>query len=92
MSGGFWLSVRAWEAIEPLLPKNQPGARRVDDRRVISGRRAASATEAVIPSTASGVRGPSGFQLDGFWKAHGMRSSIREAGCRFAMAVKVSRR
>ena len=26
-----------WEAIEPHLPKNQPGARRVDDRRVISG-------------------------------------------------------
>ena len=37
MSGGFWLSDRAWAAIEPLLPKNQPGARRVDDRRVISG-------------------------------------------------------
>jgi len=37
MSCGFWLSDRAWAAIEPLLPKNQPGARRVDDRRVISG-------------------------------------------------------
>ena len=37
MSGGFWLSDRAWGAIEPLLPKNQPGARRLDDRRVISG-------------------------------------------------------
>ena len=37
MAGGFWLSDRAWEAIEPLLPRNQPGARRVDDRRVISG-------------------------------------------------------
>ena len=37
MSVGFWLSDRAWGAIEPLLPKNQPGARRVDDRRVISG-------------------------------------------------------
>jgi len=33
----FWLSDEAWEAIEPHLPKNQPGARRVDDRRVISG-------------------------------------------------------
>ena len=33
----FWLSDGAWAAIEPLLPKNQPGARRVDDRRVISG-------------------------------------------------------
>jgi hypothetical protein len=33
----FWLSDDAWAAIEPHLPKNQPGARRVDDRRVISG-------------------------------------------------------
>jgi transposase len=37
MSGLFWLSEEAWAAIEPHLPKNQPGARRVDDRRVISG-------------------------------------------------------
>ncbi|WP_425304061.1 IS5 family transposase [Aurantimonas coralicida] len=33
----FWLNDEAWAAIEPHLPKNQPGARRVDDRRVISG-------------------------------------------------------
>jgi transposase len=33
----FWLSDEAWMAIEPHLPKNQPGARLVDDRRVISG-------------------------------------------------------
>jgi transposase len=33
----FWLSDEHWAAIEPHLPKNQPGARRVDDRRVISG-------------------------------------------------------
>lgn len=33
----FWLSDEAWMAIEPHLPKNQPGARRVDDRRIISG-------------------------------------------------------
>ena len=38
MSGRlFWLSDAAWAAIEGHLPKNQPGARRVDDRRVISG-------------------------------------------------------
>ncbi len=37
MREGFWLSDEAWAAIEPLLPHNQPGARRVDDRRVISG-------------------------------------------------------
>jgi transposase len=37
MSHLFWLSDEAWSIIEPLLPSNQPGARRVDDRRVISG-------------------------------------------------------
>ena len=37
MGSLFWLSDEAWSAIEPHLPKNQPGARRVDDRRVISG-------------------------------------------------------
>ncbi len=37
MDSLFWLSDEAWAAIEPHLPKNQPGARRVDDRRVISG-------------------------------------------------------
>jgi transposase len=31
------LGDEAWAAIEPHLPRNQPGARRVDDRRVISG-------------------------------------------------------
>jgi transposase len=33
----FWLSDKAWTALEPHLPKNQPGKPRVDDRRVISG-------------------------------------------------------
>ena len=33
----YWLADQAWSAIEPLLPTNQPGARRVDDRRIISG-------------------------------------------------------
>jgi len=33
----FWLSDEAWAVIEPHLPKNQPGARQVDNRRVISG-------------------------------------------------------
>ena len=37
MAGEFWLLDRQWAAIAPLLPTNQPGARRVDDRRVISG-------------------------------------------------------
>jgi transposase len=37
MAGEFWLSEQQWAAIDPLLPKNQPGARREDDRRIISG-------------------------------------------------------
>jgi len=37
MSHLFWLSDAQWALIEPHVPKNQPGARRVDDRRVISG-------------------------------------------------------
>ena len=37
MAGEFWFSDRQWAVIEPLLPRNQPGARRVDDRRVLSG-------------------------------------------------------
>ena len=37
MAAEYWLDDAAWAAIEPLLPRNQPGARRVDDRRVISG-------------------------------------------------------
>ena len=37
MSSLYWLDDDAWAVIEPHLPKNQPGARRVDDRRVISG-------------------------------------------------------
>ncbi len=37
MSSLFWLSDEAWAAVKRHLPRNQPGARRVDDRRVISG-------------------------------------------------------
>jgi transposase len=33
----FWLSDRAWTAIEPHLPSNQTGGPRADDRRIISG-------------------------------------------------------
>ena len=33
----FWLSDEQWVVIESLLPRNKGGARRVDDRRVISG-------------------------------------------------------
>lgn len=37
MGALFWLSDAQWAVVQPHLPKNQPGARRVDDRRVISG-------------------------------------------------------
>src|SRR4051794_22457643 len=33
----YWLDDRAWSVLEPLLPRNRPGARRVDARRVLSG-------------------------------------------------------
>jgi transposase len=33
----FWLNDDQWAQIQPWLPKNRRGARRVDDRRVISG-------------------------------------------------------
>ena len=33
----FWLSDRAWAALDPHLPHGRPGKPRVDDRRVISG-------------------------------------------------------
>ena len=37
MANEFWLSDEQWAVIAPLLPTNGAGARRVDDRRVISG-------------------------------------------------------
>lgn len=37
MADFFCFSDRQWARIEPLLPKNGKGARRVDDRRVLSG-------------------------------------------------------
>lgn len=35
--GEFWLDDQQWAVIAPLLPTNQRGAHRTDDRRVISG-------------------------------------------------------
>src|SRR6202044_2920711 len=37
MPNEYWLGDKAWAAIEPLLPKIYAGARRQDDRRIISG-------------------------------------------------------
>jgi transposase len=37
MADEFWFDDEQWAKIDPFLPKNRPGAKRVDDRRVISG-------------------------------------------------------
>ena len=37
MAGEYWLGDEPWAAIDPLLPKVYAGARRKDDRRIISG-------------------------------------------------------
>jgi len=37
MADLFWLSDEQWAVLEPFMSRNQPDARRVDDRRVISG-------------------------------------------------------
>ena len=37
MADFFWFSDSQWSRIEPLLPVNGKGARRVDDRRVLPG-------------------------------------------------------
>jgi len=37
MANEFWFSDEQWSKIDAHLPKNRPGAHRVDDRRVISG-------------------------------------------------------
>lgn len=37
MAGAYWLTDGAFAAIEPLLPQVYSGARRKDDRRIISG-------------------------------------------------------
>ena len=31
MADLFWLSDEQWAVLEPFMPQNQPGARRVDD-------------------------------------------------------------
>ncbi len=37
MADLFWLSDDQWAVVGWFMPTNQPGARRVDDRRVVSG-------------------------------------------------------
>ena len=37
MADLFWLSDEQWAEVGRFMPTNQPGARRVDHRRVVSG-------------------------------------------------------
>lgn len=37
MSELFWFTDTQWSRIEPLLPRNTRGMKRIDDRRVLSG-------------------------------------------------------
>lgn len=37
MANEFWFSDEQWAVLDPLMPRNRPGAHRVDDRSVISG-------------------------------------------------------
>ena len=37
MADYFWFSDAQWARIEPLLPKDVRGKKRVDDRRVLNG-------------------------------------------------------
>jgi transposase len=81
----FWLSDEQWAVMEPFMPKNQPGAHRVDDRRTISG---------IVHVLKSGCRwqdcprdyGPhttvynrfNRWSRRGFWRA--MLAALAEAG------------
>ena len=85
MADLFWLSDAQWAVIGPFMPKNQPGARRVDDRRTISG---------IVHVLRSGCRwrdcpadyGPhttvynrfNRWSRRGFWR--GMLAALAEAG------------
>ena len=81
----FWFSDEQWAVVEPFMPTNQPGARREDDRRVISG---------IVHVLRSGCRwrdcpaayGPhttvynrfNRWSRRGFWRA--MLAALAEAG------------
>jgi transposase len=81
----FWLSDGQWAMLEPFMPQNQPGARRVDDRRVISGivhvlktgARWRDCPEAYGPHTTVYNR-YSRWSRRGFWRA--MLAALAEAG------------
>jgi transposase len=82
----YWIGDEAWAVIEPLLPANRRGRRRVDDRRVLSG---------IVHALQSGCRwrdcppdyGPymtiycrlSRWHRDHLW--HKLAGALAEAGC-----------
>jgi transposase len=82
MTDLFWLSDAQWAVIEPLMPRNQPGPERKEDRQVIAG---------ILPVLTSGCRwrdcpseyGPrttvyNRWSRRGFWKA--MLAALAKAG------------
>ena len=84
MADLFWFSDEQWAVVEPFMPQNQPGARRVDDRKVISGivhvlrsgcRWSDCPAEYGPPTTVynRSTAGPGGF-----WRA--MLTALAEAG------------
>ena len=81
----FWLSDEGWAVMEPFMPRGQPGARRVDDRRVTSGIihvlktgcRWRDCPEAYGPRTTVYNR-YNRWSRRGFWRA--MLAALAEAG------------
>ncbi len=85
MADLFWFSDEQWAVMEPFMPQNQPGARREDNRRILSG---------IVHVVRSGCRwrdcpadyGPSTtiynrfnrWSRRGFWKA--MLAALAKAG------------
>lgn len=69
MAAEFWLSDDQWAAIEPLLPRNQPGLEGDNDRRVISG---------IVPVLKIGCR----YAKDHRQRHRARRSRKREKPCR----------
>ena len=58
MADFFWFSDAQWARIEPLLPTDVRGMKRVDDRRVLSGIvHALKSAAAGRPSASGAIRG-----------------------------------
>lgn len=64
----------------------------VNEKTTVTDFRSDKPTATGAKSIVSVARTPSVFQVDGFWKAQGMRSSMRDTGWPLAMAVSVARR